>query len=289
MSRISSRAVILSEDETKVLLIHRIKKEQNGKVRDYYVVPGGGVEDNESLENTAIRELKEELNVDINILGYVGLEKTPQGYSNYFSAMITNGVPHLGGEELEKNNPDNFYMPIYVPIQQLQNLNVFGKEFIELAINKQYLKLDNAVLTDQGICPTCYNKKFDNVIFGDNSEMIVYQDDLIEAFFVGSPRAKGHLAIFSIKHYKDMTEIDDELNTHIYKLSKKAMISLKQITGAESIYLCTMCDGPNNHFHIQLIPRYATEKRGSINFVKPRQEYKHDPKTVEALRLLLNN
>ena len=37
-----------------------------------------------------------------------------------------------------------------------------------------------------------------------------------------------------------------------------------------------MCDGPNNHYHIQLIPRYSYEKRGSKNFVKERKEYIYD-------------
>ena len=37
-----------------------------------------------------------------------------------------------------------------------------------------------------------------------------------------------------------------------------------------------MCDGPNNHNHVQLIPRYSYEKRGSKNFVKERKEYIYD-------------
>ena len=51
---------------------------------------------------------------------------------------------------------------------------------------------------------------------------------------------------------------------------------LKNVYGSESVYLCTMCDGPMNHFHIQLIPRYSFEKRGSKNFIKERKEYKED-------------
>ena len=50
-----------------------------------------------------------------------------------------------------------------------------------------------------------------------------------------------------------------------------------------------MCDGPMNHFHVQLIPRYANEKRGSKNFVKPRQEYKEDKEKIKTLRLMLNS
>jgi diadenosine tetraphosphate (Ap4A) HIT family hydrolase len=48
-----------------------------------------------------------------------------------------------------------------------------------------------------------------------------------------------------------------------------------------------MCDGPMNHFHVQLIPRYRQEKRGSKNFVKPRQDYIHEPEKIEQLRQLL--
>ena len=63
---------------------------------------------------------------------------------------------------------------------------------------------------------------------------------------------------------------------------------LKEVYGAESVYLCTMCDGPMNHFHVQLIPRYSFEKRGSKNFVKPRFEYKEDVEKIKELRDKLN-
>ena len=48
-----------------------------------------------------------------------------------------------------------------------------------------------------------------------------------------------------------------------------------------------MCDGPMNHFHVQLIPRYAHEKRGSKNFVKPRFEFIEDPEKILELRELM--
>lgn len=73
----------------------------------------------------------------------------------------------------------------------------------------------------------------------------------------------------------------------MYLFAKKAMNALKTVYSAESVYLCTMCDGPMNHFHVQLIPRYAYEKRGSKNFVKPRNKYIHDPEKIAKLRDLL--
>ena len=81
-----------------------------------------------------------------------------------------------------------------------------------------------------------------------------------------------------------MMEIDDETCQEIFLIAKKLMKLLKETYQSESVYLCTMCDEPMNHFHIQLIPRYSFEKRGSKNFVKPRFEYKEDKEKLMELR-----
>ena len=85
-----------------------------------------------------------------------------------------------------------------------------------------------------------------------------------------------------------MMEIPDSLCSEIFIFAKKAMNAIKDIYGSKSVYLCTMCDGPMNHFHIQLIPRYCFETRGSKNFVKARLEYKNDKLKIEKLRKILN-
>ena len=284
MGRISSRAIIFNDDETSVLLMFRKKLDKTGVLKEYYAVPGGGLEDNESLENCAIRELHEEMNIKIKVLGYVGLETTPQGFSNYYHAQIIEGTPTLSGEELERMTNENYYEPQFVKFEDLSKFTVFAVEFIMLAKNKEYVALNNAVLTNQGICPTCYNRQFDNVVFGNTEHMVIFRNSKIEAFFVSDPRAVGHVAIFSNKHYKDMLEADTEIIPHIFKFAQVAMVALKKHLQCESVYLCTMCDGPNNHFHLQLIPRYDYEERGSKNFVKPRAPYVHNQELTQALR-----
>ena len=149
-------------------------------------------------------------------------------------------------------------------------------------------KLTPAELTDRGICPTCYNKEHDNCLYGDISDKLLYENDLFECFLVGNPRAKGHTAISSKKHYKDMMEIPDDLCKEVYVFAKKVMNVLKEVYKSESVYLCTMCDGPMNHFHLQLIPRYKEEKRGSTNFVKPRQDYVYDEVKFLEIKKRLN-
>lgn len=144
-------------------------------------------------------------------------------------------------------------------------------------------------IVDSGICPTCFDKENNHILYGDNSSKMIYEDELFECFLVGNPRAEGHTAISTKKHYKDMMEADEETCKKIFALGRKVMILLKEVYGSESVYLCTMCDGPMNHFHIQLIPRYDFEKRGSKNFVKSRFEYKEDTEKLDVLRARLKN
>ena len=149
------------------------------------------------------------------------------------------------------------------------------------------MELTPAYLVDSGICPTCYNREHGNVLYGDCSDKLLYENELFECMLIGNPRAPGHTVIISKAHYKDMMNIPDDLCREVYVFAKKAMNALKAVYGSESVYLCTMCDGPMNHFHVQLIPRYSYEKRGSRNFVKERQAYVADPGKVARLRAIL--
>ena len=168
----------------------------------------------------------------------------------------------------------------------MDNLKQFKDEEIVNLVKEG--KATIADIFDSGICPTCFDKQNNHALYGNNSDKMIYEDDKFECFLVGNPRANGHTAISTKKHFKDMMEIDDETCIEIFILAKKMMNILKEVYLSESVYLCTMCDGPMNHFHIQLIPRYSFEKRGSKNFVKPRFDYKEDKEKLEQLRNKMN-
>lgn len=144
--------------------------------------------------------------------------------------------------------------------------------------------LTAAQLTDMGICPTCFNRAHNGCVFGDDSDKVVYRDNDIEVFFAGNPRADGHMCISTIKHFQDMAQAPDEINIKIALFSKRLMNVLCDVFGCVRVYLCTMCDGAANHFHVQLIPRYADEPRGSGNFVKPRKQYIYDEEKFNAVK-----
>ena len=163
----------------------------------------------------------------------------------------------------------------------MNNLKEYNDEEIIVLLNEK--KITFADLTDSGICPTCFDKKYNGVVYGDNTSKTLYEDEDIICFLVGNPRAQGHVAVSSKKHYKDMMDIDDELCKKVFLFAKKMMNIIKEVYESESVYLCTMCDGPMNHFHIQLIPRYSFEKRGSTNFVKERIVYMEDKEKINQI------
>ena len=144
-----------------------------------------------------------------------------------------------------------------------------------------------AELTDRGVCPTCWNRAHDYILTGPDAPYTIHENGLFTCLLIREPRAPGHTVIVSREHYKDMPDAPEELVREIYAFAAKAMRALKEVYGAQSVYLCTMCDGPANHFHVQLIPRYAEENRGSQNFVKPRQPYRHDAQKLAQLREML--
>ena len=146
------------------------------------------------------------------------------------------------------------------------------------------MKMTEWELVDLGICPTCFNREHNGKFYGDDTETLIYRDADIECFFVGNPRAEGHMCILSMEHYHDMSEAPDYLNEKIIRYAKQFMIIIKEVYKCERVYLCSMCDGLNNHYHVQLIPRYSFEKRGSTNFVKERKKYKYNEDKLQQVR-----
>lgn len=166
------------------------------------------------------------------------------------------------------------------------DLKQYKEEQIVRLIKEKFI--NETDLIDSGICPICFNRNHNQVLYGDRQDMLLYEDENYQCFYVEKPRANGHVTIISKKHFKDMSELDDDACEKIFVFAKKAMNCIKEVYGCESVYLCTMCDGKMNHFHVQLIPRYKNELYGSKNFVKIRKPYKEDKEKKEQMRKLLN-
>ena len=121
MKRINGRAIIIDKDE--VLLMYR-KKIKNGETKEYYAIPGGGQEENETIEECIVREIKEEFSLDVEVKEYLGTVEDEKNIGYIYRAIILGGTLKLGGEELEHNNENNYYEPRRIKLKDLDNINI---------------------------------------------------------------------------------------------------------------------------------------------------------------------
>lgn len=125
------RAVIVDNDKMLVFYRRRIR---NGEEVTYYAIPGGHVEDGETLEDTVIRELKEEMNLDIELLSYLGKIIVDNQEEHYYHAKIVGGKLQFGGEELERCSEDNYYEIRWLSTGALDNSNIRAIDLIKRVI-----------------------------------------------------------------------------------------------------------------------------------------------------------
>ena len=123
--RVSSRCVLI-EDE-KVLLIYR---EKNG--RCYYVFPGGGVEEAETNEECLIRECREELGIEINIIKQLYGVKGKDFLQHFFLIERVSGDIGTGDAwEYDVNRVGGLQRPMFININELDKLDVVSRDIVE--------------------------------------------------------------------------------------------------------------------------------------------------------------
>ncbi len=119
-----------------------------------------------------------------------------------------------------------------------------------------------------GTCPTCHNL-VSGEIFPQADARTFYEDDNVSCFLEIYPRNPGHTIVLVKRHLEDVSELPGD--DHVYSVIHDTIDALKSVLGAEKVYLVTMCDGPRNHLHFQLIPRLPDDEiRGSRLLVKER-------------------
>jgi mutator protein MutT len=94
MKKITLAGCLIFDSKGKLLLLHR-----NTPKRIQWEIPGGKVEENETPEEAAAREILEELGVGVTIQKLVGtMEFEEDGFYmdySWFLTIVTNGVPKI--------------------------------------------------------------------------------------------------------------------------------------------------------------------------------------------------
>ena len=118
MTRTNYRVTGVVIREGKLLLIHRLR---DGN--EYWVFPGGGVEEGEDYETALTREMMEE--TGLNLVSYQRLfdQLEKDGSSCiFYSCELEPGEPRLGGPELEEQSPNNQHRLEWVNLAQVSSL-----------------------------------------------------------------------------------------------------------------------------------------------------------------------
>ena len=130
------RAGIVLIKDGKVALIERHRAGL-----DYYVFPGGGMDEGETPEQAAIRETMEELGIEVVIKQKVAeINLGPKSRQIYFLVEHVSGEFGTGtGEEFtdsDPNDPDEgIYVPIWMPIAELlQHVNIYPADLARLVV-----------------------------------------------------------------------------------------------------------------------------------------------------------
>lgn len=118
------RAVAIVIHKKKLLVMWR---KEHGK--EYYTLPGGGVEANETAEEATLREIAEETSLKIKIdhILYIHHYENLQNQYYFFCEYIE-GEPKLDINSPEYLNDKGEYKPMWIPIDELRTTLLYPIE-----------------------------------------------------------------------------------------------------------------------------------------------------------------
>jgi len=123
--RITSAVLVVSDG--KFLLGERNKENYNG----YWVIPGGGVKFGETIQDAAIREIKEETGLDVEITEFIGPKEIINVPGNYHSIVFFHLAKPIG---LDINARDDISKAKFFSVEEIKNLKI--AESVEWALRK---------------------------------------------------------------------------------------------------------------------------------------------------------
>jgi 8-oxo-dGTP diphosphatase len=132
------RVAAIIINDSKILLIKRVKPNI-----EYYTFPGGGIENNETFEQTLKREVKEELSLEISewkplfeinhdLEDLTGKLPKIDQQEYFFLINKYSGNPEIGGPEKERMSENNQYHIVWLKMNELKQFdNIYPQEAVK--------------------------------------------------------------------------------------------------------------------------------------------------------------
>ena len=137
-----TRAGVVLIEDNKVALIERHRAGL-----EYFVFPGGGVDEGESPEQAAVREAMEELGVEVVVKQKVAEIQIETSRQFYFLVERVAGEFGAGTGEEFTDPSEGSYVPIWMPIDELsQRGNVYPVELAKLVVKSKTSDWGNEVV-----------------------------------------------------------------------------------------------------------------------------------------------
>lgn len=142
INNITQRPTGIIIKDNKILLMHRIKNS-----KEYYSLPGGHIEKNETIEKTFIREMKEELNFKISDYKKIHKIKNAKMINHemreyvFFLVEKFSGKLQLGEPEVNRmRKGNNEYYPTWYSKTEFKKLKPIYPRGIKTFILKNILR-----------------------------------------------------------------------------------------------------------------------------------------------------
>lgn len=126
--------VIINDD--KILLM-----KQTYMGEEFYNIPGGTVEEGETIEEACVREVKEEFDINVSVNKLIYIIDSPKRFNFVFECEYQGGKIKLGGPEKDRMNDQDMYEVCWVDIDKIKNINLKPLETKTAVI--KYLKNKN--------------------------------------------------------------------------------------------------------------------------------------------------
>jgi len=119
---------IIKDEQGRILLMHR-----NDGRYDHWEIPGGKIEPDESPEAAAVREIKEELDIKVEIQEKLGekkfIDRGQKLHYTWFSAKITDGESKVA--EPQKFDDLHYFSPTEMK-KMFDNLSLGAQNYLDV-------------------------------------------------------------------------------------------------------------------------------------------------------------